>query len=291
MSNMLKKRLGRGLDSLFSQPAEGESREYQSIPLSSLVPNPFQPRRVFDAEELAQLRQSIAEKGLLQPIVVRAVASGFQIVAGERRLRACKELGLDSIPAIVREVPDSQMLEIALVENIQRRDLNPIEKAEAFRQLIDSLNLTHEEAAIRVGKDRSSVTNYLRLLDLPTPVRDLLSENRLSMGHARAILSLPSAEEQTRAAQDVVDGKLSVRDTEKQFVQSKTGKRKGRGRKSDRAADHRLTDLERQFEEALATKVRIVRKGSGGQILVDFYSDAEFVRLQECLLRSSGRSG
>lgn len=288
---MLKKRLGRGLDSLFSQPAEPESpRDYQLIDIASIAANPFQPRRAFDAAELAQLQQSIAEKGLLQPIVVRPAVSGYQIIAGERRFRACRELGLEKIPAIVREVPDSQMLEIALIENIQRKDLNPIEKAEAFRQLIDSLNLTHEEAALRVGKDRSSVTNYLRLLDLPPQVRDLLAENRLSMGHARALLSLPTPDEQARAAQDVVDGKLSVRDTEKQFVHSKTGKKKGRGRRpADRGGDHRIADLERQFEEALATKVRIVRKGAGGQVVIDFYSDVEFLRLQEALLQAFRR--
>lgn len=282
---MLKKRLGRGLDSLIPQAeAPAAMPDRRGIEIARIQPNPYQPRREFSPGELDELRRSIGEKGLLQPILVRQTPDGFQIVAGERRLRACRELGWETIPGTVVDVPDGQMLEVALVENLQRQDLNAIEKALAFRQLIDTFHLTHEEAALRVAVDRSSVTNHLRLLDLPERVREHVAEGRLSMGHARALLALPPTEDKERAADRVLARQLSVRETER-LCSNRSGKRGVSGRREPAGDDdHRIRHLERELEQALATKVRITRQKVGGQIVIDFYTDAEFSRLQGILL-------
>lgn len=286
-----RKRLGKGLDSLFSaatpSPVDPRGKEtLRWIDPAGIEPNPYQPRRDFPTVELEELKQSIAEKGLLQPLVVRATSIGFQLIAGERRLRASKELGLERVPAIVREASDEDLLEMALIENLQRQDLNPIEKALAFRQLVDVFGLTHDAAAARIGKDRSSVTNYLRLLDLPTPVRELVAGGDLSMGHARALLTLPTCEEQARAAQAVVQDRLSVRETERRFAAPgpKRIERKKRATRLGPEVDPGAAEWEREFEQALATKVRVVPRGQGGTITIEFYSNEQFCALRDRLM-------
>ena len=283
---MGRKRLGRGLESLLQSVSTVGPEHLELIPIERVVPNPMQPRQDFDTSALTELKDSIAERGVLQPIVVRPRGDDYEIVMGERRWRASRSLGLDELPAIVRDIPDNDLLEVALIENIQRKDLNPVEKSLAFHRLSQELGLTHGEIARRVGKNRSSVTNYLRLLELPDSVQDHLKSGRLSMGHARAILALDSSEAREEACQRVLDQNLSVRETEHLGRTTRSPRTKKKTKK-DRSVSPRLQEIERSFESALMTKVRIRPSGrEGGQIVIDFYSQADFSRIEQAILSS-----
>src|SRR5262245_21909654 len=212
---MVERRLGRGLDFLLSGPELTAGDEVRSVELARLKPNPFQPRREFRTEELEELSASIREHGVLQPIVVRTVGDGYEVIAGERRWRACARLGMTSLPALIRKADDTQMLELALVENIQRQDLNAIEEARGYQAYVQRLDLTHDQAAQRLGKSRSTVANMIRLLDLPGDVQELVSRGTLAMGHARAILAVADPEAQRSLARRVAEEHLSVRDVER----------------------------------------------------------------------------
>jgi ParB family chromosome partitioning protein len=275
--------LGRGLDALI--PRDAPTTETPEIPVDRIARNPHQPRSRFDDDETAELAASIVQHGVLQPIVVRAAADGgYELIAGERRLRAARLAGLTHIPAVVRESAGSESLQIALVENVQREDLNAIEEATAYRELIDQFSLSHEEVAHRVGKSRVAVSNSLRLLDLAAETREAIADGRISEGHGRALAALTVAELQHAALSVVLDRRLSVRQTE-ELVRRKRDP--GTVRRS-RPITGDLADLEAQLRGMLATRVGIVRTRRGGRLVIDFYSDEELDRLYAIITRGAG---
>jgi ParB family chromosome partitioning protein len=269
---MNKRGLGRGLGALI--PGALEEQPASEIALIEIVPNPHQPRRFFDPQALGELAQSIAEHGLLQPVVVRPHQGHFQLVAGERRLRAAKIAGLNSIPAIIMELTDRQVAEIALVENLQREDLNPIEEADAYRRLIEEFNLTQEAMAQRLGKSRPTIANTLRLLNLTPAVQEMVSQGKLSPGHARTLLSL-AGETQVRAAEKIVLSGMTVRAAEKT--------KKVREEKPA-SPDPNITELQEQLMEHLGTKVAFEGNGEKGRIIIEFYSPEDATRIIKNIL-------
>jgi ParB family transcriptional regulator, chromosome partitioning protein len=289
-----RKVLGKGLSALLpgrspspQSPPPPDSKPSQPsgapghLPLASIHANPMQPRTVFQAEKLEELAASIRANGIIQPIVVRQHLDGYQIVAGERRWRAAKLAGIVDVPVVVQDVDDPQMLELALIENIQREDLNPIETAHAYDRLSRELGLSHEEIGRRTGKDRTSITNIVRLLKLPKEVQLLVAEHRISMGHARAILGLPDATTQIQIAEKAAAQNLSVRQVEA-LVQELTADRPrdGSGTRKDRALDPNVKAAIEEMERALGTRVRIVELSEQrGRIEIEYYSQAELDRL------------
>ncbi len=278
---MVHRKLGRGLDFLLSESADVEAAEVLQVELERLRPNPFQPRREFRAEELEELAASIREHGVIQPIVVRAAGEGYEIVAGERRYRACQRLGLKAIPAIVRAADDTQMLELALIENIQRQDLGPLEEARAYQSFIQRLDVTQEQAAQRLGKSRSAIANMLRLLDLPGDLQELVSRGTLSMGHARALLAVGDAEAQRALARRVESERLSVRDVER--LARSWGEAKPPVGHPEMSRSPHLAEIERQLAERLGTRVAIRERADVGKIVIDYYSAADLERLLSLL--------
>ena len=278
---MVQKRgLGRGLAALIPG-ADGAGATSLEIPLAELESNPLQPRRHFDQAALEELASTIKAHGVLTPVVVRRSAGGYQIVAGERRIRAARLAGLTRVPAIVREASNAQALEMALVENLQREDLNPLEAAEAYQRLIEEFGLTQEEVAQRVGRDRSSVANALRLLRLPRRIREDIAAGSLSEGHARALLGLERQADQLKARDRIVAKGLSVRAAEALVRRLKRGDGKSAPRPA--AANPNLQALEEQLRQVLGTKVCIARTGPGGTIEISFFSDEDLTRLVELL--------
>ncbi|HEX6127746.1 MAG TPA: ParB/RepB/Spo0J family partition protein [Candidatus Limnocylindria bacterium] len=274
--------LGRGLDALI--PRGSSEGTAHVIPVDRVRRNPHQPRAAFDDESLVELTASIATHGVLQPIVVRAAADGgYELIAGERRLRAARAAGLTEIPAVVRESTGNDLLELALVENIQRSDLNPIEEASAFRELIDRFGLSHEAVARQVGKSRVAVSNALRLLDLAPETRQAIVDGRISEGHGRALAALTIPELQRAVLQVVLERHLSVRQTE-ELVRRKRELGSTRLRQP---LSEDLADLEAQLRGVLATKVGIVRTRRGGRLVIDFYSDEELDRLYAIITRGA----
>jgi ParB family chromosome partitioning protein len=290
------RRLGRGLEALLGTAslagpisvAEAKDRgELQRIRLGDIRPNPYQPRRTFDEGELADLESSLRANGLLQPITVRpaANAKGFELVAGERRLRAASRLGWSEIPALVRNVDDKALLTLALVENLQRADLDPLEEAEGYQRLIDEFELTQQQVADVVGKDRSTVANMLRLLGLPAPVRRLVQESKITLGHARALLALGDERAMIELARRIVAEGLTVRDVERSARDRGAGKRPGR----ERASKHEGTAVTRRIEDDLRrhlqTDVRVaVNEGERGTITISFYSADDLERVLDLVL-------
>ncbi|MDP9468424.1 MAG: ParB/RepB/Spo0J family partition protein [Chloroflexota bacterium] len=278
--------LGRGLDALI--PRAAPANDTPEIAIDRIARNPHQPRGRFDDDETAQLAASIAQHGVLQPIVVRAAADGgYELIAGERRLRAARIAGLSHIPAVVRDTAIGESLELALVENVQREDLNAIEEASAYRELIDRFGLSHEGVARKVGKSRVAVSNALRLLDLAPDTRAAIADGRISEGHGRALAALTVAELQRAALQVVIDRHLSVRQTE-ELVRRRRDT--GTPRRT-RAISGDLADLEAQLRGLLATRVGIVRTRRGGRLVIDFYSDEELDRIYAIITRGVGGGG
>lgn len=284
---MKNKKLGKGLDYLLgealgspTEPAVLSAAAPTSVevPAGSVRPNPFQPRKSWEAAEIEELAASIREQGLIQPIVVRKSGDVWQIVAGERRFRALQHLGKDQIPVVVREIDDRAMLEVALVENLQRRDLTPIEKANAFRALIDRFRMTHEAVSARLGMDRSSVTNFLRLLDLPEPIRDAVSRGTISMGHARCLVALSSPAEQLVLAKRIEREGMSVRRLEK-LVQNLKAPPLPEPEKGTQVSASVIKDWEEKLRRLFETKVRIRMGHNRGAILIEFYSLDDFDRI------------
>jgi ParB family chromosome partitioning protein len=280
--------LGRGLSALIPQAppasapvaaASTEPHRPVELDIDLLTPNPRQPRTHIEDQKLEELAQSIRANGIIQPILVRRVGAGYEIVAGERRWRAAQRAGLLKVPVAIRDVPDETLLQVALIENIQREDLNAIEEAQAYRRLSDEHQMSQEAIATAVGKDRATIANYVRLLRLPAEVRQDLASGGLSMGHARALLALPDDTAQRRVAREVVSRGLSVRDTESLVRREVTPPSPVEAPPTDpntRAAEERL-------RLALGTRVRIIRRGHRGRIEVDFTSEAELQRLFESL--------
>jgi ParB family chromosome partitioning protein len=274
--------LGKGLSALI--PDEPELRTTPAeVDIDRLSPNQFQPRVSVDDAKLEELTRSIASHGVIQPIVVRRVGDRFQIIAGERRWRAARRAGLLRVPVVVKEVAagrEQSLLEMALIENIQRENLNPIDEALAYRRLADDFQLKQEDIATAVGKDRASVANYLRLLKLPDEVRNEVASGRLSMGHARALLALPSEADVLRVARDVVARNLSVRETEAMVRKIAEGEEPRRPADPP-AADVHTRAAEDRLRLLLGTRVRIVRRGTRGRIEIDFGSEDELIRIYE----------
>ena len=276
--------LGRGLGALIDDFSAPETQqEVTRLPLQKVEPNPNQPRRRFDEEELQALADSIAEHGILQPLAVRAMEGGFyQIIAGERRWRAARLAGLKEVPVVVVEADDRTVMELALIENLQRQDLNPMEEAEGYRVLTEEYGLTQEQAAARVGKSRPAVANALRLLALPEDVRSLVEKGELSAGHARAVLSLPTPARQRAAAQKILTLRLSVRQAEAMCKRLAAEEKKPEPAK--RPAVNYIAECEKALTRRLDRKVRIVGGKRKGRVELEFYGEEDLQRLYEALL-------
>ena len=303
-----RRHLGKGLDALLGpitkpqaqnsseplspkEPKFSPDKELQAsmhtLLIGAVKPNPYQPRTTYDDGDLRELADSIRAKGVIQPILVRESDTGFELIAGERRLRAAKIAGLEEIPALVRQADDAEMLELALVENIHRADLNPIERALAYQNYLNSFSLTQTEGAERLGEDRSVIANYIRLLDLPEEIKAMLIDGRLSMGHARAILALPTDDLRRKLANRALAGRLSVREVERLVRRALVGSAETETKVVETPAH--ILDLEKRLQEILGTKVTIStrKRGNRGRIIIEFYSLDEFDRLTEKMGLSS----
>jgi len=277
-----RKALGRGLSALFPEPVLSEDdRGFFLCPTESIAPNPFQPRQDFSDRELTELANSVKEKGIIQPIVVAKAKDGFRLIAGERRWRAAQKAGLDKIPAWIRDASPAEALELALIENIQRKDLNPVEEASAYQELMRKFSLTQESLARRVGKDRSTVANFLRLLKLPPIIQQDLINGKLTTGHARVLVSIESPPVQKEIRNLILKKSLSVRQTEN-LVKKTTALKEPKGPKNER--DHYIDSLAKDLQRSLGTKVAIKRRGKTGRIIIEFYSDDDLSRLLDQLL-------
>jgi ParB family chromosome partitioning protein len=284
-----RKALGRGLSALIPEPepaapaAEpaGDGAGASHVPVEALDPNPYQPRSAMDPARLAELTASIRESGVVQPILVRRRGERYQIIAGERRWRAARAAGLEAVPVHVRDVPDAQLLELALVENVQRHDLTALEEAHAFRRMQDELRFTQEDIARRVGRERSTIANTMRLLRLPKELQGLVAEGRLDAGHARALLALERDVDQLSLGREAARKGLSVREVERRVALMRAPQKEPREKRRDantRAAEERL-------RAALGARVEIARRGRSGQIRIRFQTEAELNRLYELLVR------
>jgi ParB family transcriptional regulator, chromosome partitioning protein len=284
---MTRRALGRGLSALLADPVSSlttSDEELLEINIDQIDTNPEQPRLNFSEAKLEELTQSIKVNGLIQPILVRRVAGRYQIVAGERRWRAAQRAGLQKIKAVIRNIPDSKLLELALIENIQRQELNAIEEAVAYQRLIQNLGLTQDEVAQRVGKDRSSVANFLRLLKLPAVIQKMVEDESLTMGHARALLSLDGKEQQLKLANDIVNGKLSVRAIE-QTVKRLSGKELKGDSSTPVKNDANIRAAELKMKRFLGTQVRIQCGANRGKIEIEFSSMSELDRLYSIIMQ------
>lgn len=273
-----RKALGRGLGALL--PGAEGAPAAREVSLDAIAPAPHQPRQRFDEARLEELAASIRAHGILSPVILREGRDGYELVAGERRVRAARLAGLATIPAVIREASSARALELALVENIQREDLNPVEEAEAYRRLMDEFGLTQEEMARRVGRDRTSIANALRLLRLPRKVRQDLQVGTLTEGHARALLGLEKGADQLRARDRIVRGGLSVRGAEA-LVRRMRGRRDPRPSRQGAGRSPDLVALEEELQRALGTRVRIRRRGRRGTLEIAFTSDADLERICE----------
>jgi len=277
-----RKVLGKGLGALIPEINQYDDKDnYVYCNVEDIQPNKFQPRKGFDEDKIDDLVVSIKEKGIIQPLIVRNVGDGYELIAGERRWRAAKRAGITEVPVIVKKASDTEVLELSLIENIQREDLNALEEAEAYKRLTEEFTLTQEEVAKRVGKDRSTITNYLRLLKLPLEIRDGLSREVVTMGHARAFLSLETPVKQREAYRQVLKRGLSVRQTEKMVRGLKKEKK---NKPLERDKDIHLDAIKNELIKQFGTQVKIVaRKGGRGKIEIEFYSLDDLDRIIETL--------
>ncbi len=279
----MKTALGKGLSALIPEKEKNKTREILELDIKSIKPNEYQPRRIFKDDTLNELVSSIKEKGIIQPIIVRKTAHNlYQLIAGERRWRAARMVGLASLPAIVKEAAPAEALEIALIENIQREDLNPLETAEAFQRLINDFNLTHDDLSKKVGKDRATITNYLRILKLPPEIKKWIAEGSLSIGHAKALLQVENKKLQIDIAKKIIHSGLSVREAE---ILSKKGSSSISRTKRKTHKDPQIASLEEKLMHSLGTKVRLIHKSNKrGKIEIEYYSLEELDRLLEVLI-------
>lgn len=285
--------MGRGLSALISTASSlADNEEVRDVEIDLVRPSQQQPRTTFDEAKLQELAQSIRASGIIQPLLVRRRGGLFELVAGERRWRAAQLAGLTKVPAIIREIPDEKILELALIENIQRQELNPVEEANAYRKLIDSLNLTQDQVAERVGRDRTFITNYLRILRLPTEIQSLIEGEKLSFGHARALLGLANSQAQRRFAQKIVKNNWSVRETERRVRQMSLEK-KAEPVRTSKSDDPNIRAAEVKLRRWLSTQVRIipVKPGSPGKIEIEYYDEADLTRIYAIMVFQSEEHG
>jgi len=270
---MTRKALGKGLEALIGDADEltAPGREVLELPIAEIQRSPLQPRTSFDAAKLDDLARSIKERGVIQPVTVRRREDGYELVAGERRLLAATKAGADTVPALVIEANDEEALQLSLIENIQRDDLNPIEHARAYHQMTTRFRLTQDEVAQRVGKDRASVANYLRLLSLPEKVQKLIAEDKITFGHARALLGAITAFDQEKIARRIIERGLSVREVEALVAGARPWP-KPPTRSKPAAKSVHVAELEAKLRQAIGTKVSIVERGKGGRIEIEYYS-------------------
>jgi ParB family chromosome partitioning protein len=291
---MTRRALGRGLSALLSDKSATVNEEFIEIDIDLIEPNHLQPRTRFDEAQLEELAQSIKLNGVVQPILARRISdTRYQIVAGERRWRAAQRAGIQRIPAVVREIPDEKMLELALIENIQRQELNAIEEAYAYKRLIETLGLTQEAVAQRVGRDRTFITNYLRLLRLPEEIQQMVEASIISMGHARALLGIDDPELQCKIARSIVEHGLSVRETERAVRRVVEGTNAAAiVSKETKQHDANLRAAEDKLRRRLGTQVRVLpnSKGDGGKIELQYYNDDDLNRLYDLLINSQNIS-
>ncbi len=277
--------LGKGLGALIQRPSQkilqekNETQKILELSPESIHVNPYQPRKNFDESGMSDLIESIRIHGIIQPLLVTQSQEGYELISGERRLRAAKKLNLLAVPVIVRRAEDQEKLEIALIENIQRKNLNPLEEALAYAELIEDFHLTQEEVGKRVGKNRSTIANSLRILTIPESIQEAIAQGKISEGHARSIASLETAEEQIALFKKILEKNFTVRDVE-YYVRVK----KQKGNKTEKTKDSNLREKEELLEEKFSTKVTIQKQGRKGKIMIAFYSDEEFAHILDELL-------
>ncbi|MCZ8517438.1 ParB/RepB/Spo0J family partition protein [Paenibacillus filicis] len=279
----MSKRLGKGLDALLPALSINEDDKVVEIPLAQLRPNPYQPRRNFNDESIQELAQSIKEHGVIQPIIVRSVLKGFEIIAGERRFRASQKAGMATIPAVVKKLSDQQVMEIALIENVQREDLNALEIAIAYQALIDQFSLTQEELSMKVGKSRSHIANFLRLLQLPEEVKQYVSRGTLSMGHAKAIVGLKDKKLIKALADTAIKEQWSVRELEEEVKKLEELADNKKAKAKPKKKDPYINQLEESLREMYRTTVKIKHGNNKGKIELLYYSKDDLDRLLELL--------
>jgi ParB family chromosome partitioning protein len=298
---MSRNALGKGLGALIGstnktpaapiatpQPNVEIGEKVQEVAIGVVMPSPLQPRKTFNEEQLADLAASIKENGIIQPLIVRKAGDKLELIAGERRWRAAQRTGLAKVPVIVRQAEDLEVLELALVENLQRSDLNPIEEAEGYGNLAEKFSLTQEQVAQKVGKSRATVANALRLLGLQVDVKEMVRHGHLSAGHAKVILGLANGKQQDAAAREVVKRGLSVRETEKLIARFGKPSRLGVSKGSGKTATSDWRDLEQRLQRVLGTKVRLVGTASKGHLEIDYYNESDLERILETLGVSGG---
>ena len=280
--------LGKGLGALLPELGQAESKTLLYCGIEEIIPNPSQPRKHFDESKLQELVDSIREKGILEPLIVRRSDQGYELIVGERRWRAAQKAGLKEVPVLVKEVEGREALEISLIENLQRENLNPIEEAEAFKYLIEEFHISQEDLSDRIGKDRTTVTNTLRLLKLPSEIRNQLLENRITPGHARAILSLEDREKQKELCALIVKKGLSVREAEGLAKRWSAKLRKTTPSvKKTEDLENQLRSLQDALRKGLGTKVHILQKGNRGKIEIEYYSHEDLERIIETILKNA----
>lgn len=278
----MSKRLGKGLDALIPSLSIQEDDKVVDVPLNQLRANPYQPRKTFDEDAIRELAESIRQHGVIQPIIVRSVLKGYEIIAGERRYRASQYCGNDTIPAVVRSFSDQQVMEIALIENLQRENLNAMEIAVAYQGLMDQFQLTQEELSLKVGKSRSHIANFLRLLSLPEEVKEYVSRGTLSMGHARALVGLKDATTIKELAKQCIDQEWSVRELE-DAVQQMDRKKKDKQKTATQRRDPFIEEVEGNLRERFKTTVKIKSSKEKGKIEINYYSQQDLQRLLDLL--------
>ncbi len=291
---MKKRTLGKGLDALIPKEKKADSpsenKDYTSLDIHLIKPNKLQPRKTFDEESLDELSNSIKENGIIQPLVVRRKGSEYEIIAGERRWRASQKAGIKELPVIIKEVTESTVLQLALIENLQREDLNPMEEAEAYNQLIEEFNYTHEEVSKKIGKNRSTITNQIRLLKLSDNAKRALNSKEISAGHARALLSLDSDNESDKVLDEIIKKNLSVRKTEeliKSIISGNNEKKPAiKSKTQNENTDYFIEEIVEELTRSLGTKVKIKNKGDKGTIEIEYYSTEELDRLIGMISRS-----
>jgi len=280
--------LGKGLGALLPEFGPLEFKTLLYCGIEEIIPSRTQPRKHFDESKLRELAESIKERGILEPLIVRRVDQGYELIVGERRWRAAQKAGLKEVPVLVKEVERSDALEISLIENLQREDLNPIEEAEAFKRLTEEFNISQADLSTRIGKDRTTITNTIRLLKLPPEVRNQLLQNRITSGHARAILSLETKEKQKELCSLIIKKGLSVREAEviaKRWSEKPKRKTAPEARKGE--LESQLSSLQDSLRRYLGTKVRITRNGKRGKIEIEYYSHEDLERIVEAILKNA----